>query len=122
MVTLLLMLLMLQTLLTLLGTVVMRMGVLRSPRVTSARGSRGMRGLLQPGMLSPAPRERLLPGCLAAARILPQRWALSSGTGEGLWGQPRDKEARPPSPPWLILLTKEGHFPLRSSWSQDLLV
>lgn len=72
------------------------MGVLRSPRVTSARGARGMQGLPQPGSLSPAPGERLRPGCLAAARILPQRWALSSGTGKGLWGQPRDREAKPP--------------------------
>lgn len=47
-VTLLLTLLMLQMLLTLLGMVVMRMGALRRPRVTSARGARGMWDLIQP--------------------------------------------------------------------------
>lgn len=100
-VTLLVTLLTLQTLPPLLGMVVTRIGVLRSPRVTSARGVRGMWGLSQPqpSRLSPAPGDRLRPGCLAAARILPQRWALSSGTGERLWEQPRDGEASPPSPP-----------------------
>lgn len=73
-VTLLLTLLMLQTPLPLLGMVVMRMGVLRSPRVTSTRGARRTQGLPQPGRLSPTPGEWLQLGCLAAACILPQRW------------------------------------------------
>lgn len=73
-VTLLLTLLMLQTPLLLLGMVVMRMGVLRSPRVTSTRGARCTQGLPQPDRLSPTHGEWLRPDCLAAAHILPQRW------------------------------------------------
>lgn len=69
-------LLMLQMLL-LLGMVVMRMGVLLSPRVSSAKEATGTRGLLQPGRLSPAftagERLRLRPGCLPAVCILPQQ-------------------------------------------------
>ena len=99
--TLVTLLLMLEKLLTLLGTVVMRIGVLRSPRVTSTRGMRGTQGLPQPqpGRFSYTPGERLWTGCLAAARTLPQQWALNSGTGEGLRVQPRDKETRPLSHP-----------------------
>lgn len=96
--TLLLTLLMLQTPLPLLGMVVMRMGVLRSPRVTSAGGVGGMQDLCQPSRLSPAPGERLWPDCCTHPD---QWWAPSSDIGEGLWGQPRDGEARPPSAPRL---------------------
>lgn len=60
-VTLLLTVLMLQMLLTLLGMVVIRMGVLRRPRVTSAREARGVWGLTQP--TDSAPQLRSGSGC-----------------------------------------------------------
>lgn len=97
--TLVTLLLMLQTLPPLpLGTVVMwmgvlRMGVLRSPRVTSARGARRLS----------QPQQQ--PGCH-------RQPASAVGTelckGEELWGRPRDGEARPPLPPWPFLLPVEG--------------
>lgn len=103
-------LLLMQMLLLPLGMVVMRMGVLLSPRVSSAKEATGTRGLLQPGRLSPAlmagERLRPLPGCLPAVCILPRQqgaelWCTERalGTADKCGSSCRRGEPGPPYHP-----------------------